>query len=499
MKKLNQQSVAKEIAAYRKVGQTGFWLTTDEEARAIALAREAFPSVHTYKWTPAAGLFNMSAPEEHLIPVNDRPDMMLWAALEHVTSTRKLVQIPWVLFIIDPEVAWEKRPQAMRVLQEALVHPWVQEHGTFVVISRQECPTPLKPLLVDFELSKPSVQDLAEALQAIDIDDGDARLLAEASVGLTLEQAVTEVRRHFKPRAVSQSVAALWESKVARLKALGMRIEKPNISWESVGGLYELKRWFEERVKTFKPEARSAGVPGPRGILLVGPAGVGKSLFGRAVASKLGIPYIEVDFGALYGPFVGQTEAAARQFFQTIDLHSPAVLYCDEIAHQLSGYESSGVTDPGVVARVVQGLLTWLEDRPDGIVFVGSTNEPWRLPPHFNRAGRIDATWCVHLPGADELEEILEIHIKARKSFIEADIDTKKLAVQMAEMRFSGAEAEQTIVEATQATWPRKADQTALTSTMRQIVPQAEADRERYVRIVEWGRSRARQANRLSG
>ena len=209
-------------------------------------------------------------------------------------------------------------------------------------------------------------------------------------------------------------LAALQEKKIEGLKkSAALEVLERIPAWQ-LGGLDLLKKWLYDRAAVLTPEAREAGIPQPRGILLLGIPGVGKSLCSRVTGDILDLPIFSLDFGALFGKYVGTSEGNIRRALATIEAAAPCVLQIDEIEKALG---SGGDSDGGTSSRVFGKFLTWMNDRPaDKTVFVIATaNNIAKLPPEMLRKGRFDDLIFSDLPNFKEREEILRIHLKKAK------------------------------------------------------------------------------------
>jgi SpoVK/Ycf46/Vps4 family AAA+-type ATPase len=208
-----------------------------------------------------------------------------------------------------------------------------------------------------------------------------------------------------------------------------------------VGGMAGLKRWLNLRKAVFQDDEAMQGLAPPKGILLLGVQGCGKSLVSKAVAGVFGVPLLRLDFGALYNKFFGESEKNLRQALKTAEVMSPCVLWIDEIEKGIS----TGDNDGGTSRRVLGTLLTWMAENRKSVFIVATANDIEALPPELVRKGRFDEIFFVDLPGYETRKEIFSIHLDKRKKTIEA-FDLVRLA-ELTE-GFSGAEIEQAIVSA---------------------------------------------------
>jgi hypothetical protein len=263
--------------------------------------------------------------------------------------------------------------------------------------------------------------------------------------GMCAEDARRLVRRALEPDGAltREDVPALVRMKhEATVTAGVLTLDLDSTSFADVGGLKGLRRWLELRRKPFLEEQR--GLDRPKGVLLLGVQGSGKSLAAKAVAGVWGVPLLRLDFGALYNKFFGETERNLRESLAAAESMAPCVLWIDEIEKGIAG-DAGGGTDGGVSRRVLGTLLTWLAERKSAVFIVATANDIEKLPPELVRKGRLDEIFFVDLPDAATREEIFSIHLRKRK-LDPGSFDLGTLARQVD--GFSGAEIEQAIVAA---------------------------------------------------
>lgn len=220
----------------------------------------------------------------------------------------------------------------------------------------------------------------------------------------------------------------------------------PEASIDDVGGLDNLKEWLRRRKNAFTPEAEKFGLEPPRGVLLLGLPGTGKSLAAKAVADSWQLPLLRLDMGKIYGGIVGQSEANIRSALKTAEALAPSILWVDEIEKGLSGADSSGATDGGTTARVLGSFLTWMQEKKSPVFVVATANNVQLLPPELLRKGRVDEIFFVDLPVLKDRCEILAIHLRRRRQDIFSESDMIKLAEKC--HGFTGAEIEEAVREA---------------------------------------------------
>ncbi|HUB06565.1 MAG TPA: AAA family ATPase [Myxococcales bacterium] len=257
-----------------------------------------------------------------------------------------------------------------------------------------------------------------------------------------------------------------------------------------VGGLDVLKGWLRDRQKSLTPEARAFGLPPPKGLLLIGVQGCGKSLCAKAVAAQWRLPLARLDLAGLFAGEVAP-EAALRQSIAAAEAMAPSVLWVDEIEKGFAGVDSG--RDTGL-ARLFGWFITWLAERTSAVFVVATGNEVANLPPELLRKGRFDETFFVDLPDPRSREAILAIHLKRRKR------DPAKLplaAIAGKTEHFSGSELEQVVVSGLHAAFSQGRDLLAedLERAALEIVPLYRTYEERIKALRDWAKDRARSAS----
>lgn len=318
--------------------------------------------------------------------------------------------------------------------------------------------TPIAGLPVDLrkevptvELELPGIEDLRvvleDAAKALGVRASDDEPLLDAARGLT----VMEARLAFGQAAAA--LGRLDHSAVPLVAREKERIIKQSEVLEyyptdarmtDVGGLDQLKEWLDRRGRAFGAGARDFGLDAPKGVLLLGVQGCGKSLLAKAVAATWQFPLLRFDLGKVFGGIVGQSEGNIRTALQVAQALAPCVLWIDEIEKGLAGMGSSDQTDGGTTARVVGTLLTWMQEKTDPVFVVATANRIDMLPPELLRKGRFDEIFFVDLPSRAVREQILSIHLKKKrrdpKDFAIADLAARSAG-------FSGAELEEAVRE----------------------------------------------------
>ena len=270
-------------------------------------------------------------------------------------------------------------------------------------------------------------------------------------------------------------------------QVLALEPSVPDI--EQLGGLESLKRWLKVRREVFMNPQPDSPLPAPKGVLLLGVQGAGKSLAAKCVAGAWQLPLFRMDFGTLYQKYHGETEKNIREALACANAMAPCVLWMDEIEKGIAG-DSGGDSDGGVSRRVLGTLLTWMNDRASRVFLVATANDIAQLPPELLRKGRFDEIFFIDLPRAEARQAILSIHLK-RKKQDPAAFDLPHLAAACD--GFSGAEIEQAIVAALYEVMAEKKplDAAAIENEMKRTKPLSVVMAEKVASLRAWARGRA--------
>jgi SpoVK/Ycf46/Vps4 family AAA+-type ATPase len=320
-------------------------------------------------------------------------------------------------------------------------------------------PLELTNEVVFFELSLPSTDELKELVFqvvrdiskrrkiTVNMDSATGRNLVQNLKGLTLNEAERVLTRAivYDGQLSADDLPRILDVKKQKISQSGLIEFFPRQeTFEGVGGLKNLKQWLGMRKGAFSEEAKRFGIDPPRGVLLLGIQGCGKSLMAKAVAQEWELPLLRLDTGSLYSKFIGETETNVRDAIRLAESMAPVVLWIDEIEKAFTPPSGSDA-DGGVSARLLGTFLSWMQEKKAPVFVVATANNIHMLPPEMLRKGRFDEIFFMDLPGAEERAEIFRLHLRRRKRD-PSGFDLGALA-QAAE-GFSGAEIEQGIVSA---------------------------------------------------
>jgi SpoVK/Ycf46/Vps4 family AAA+-type ATPase len=330
--------------------------------------------------------------------------------------------------------------------------------------------------------------------QMIEQDPGFMEHVVEAALGLTLVE-VENVYAKSMVRTHTFDLETILEEKKQIIRKSGiLEYYEHREEFSDVGGMDTLKDWLVKRRHAFSSRARDFGLPVPKGILLIGVPGTGKSLTAKAVGALWQMPLLRLDVGKIFAGLVGSSEENIRSVIKTAEAIAPAILWIDELEKGFSGTGSSGQTDGGTTSRVFGSFITWLQEKTSPVFVIATANNVHQLPPELLRKGRFDEIFFCDLPDRDDRAQILEIHIR-RKNRDPAQFDMEKLVD--ATVDYSGAEIEQAVIASLYDAFDSGNDLTSegLLSTLKEIVPLAITMREMIDGMREWSRTRARPAS----
>ncbi len=372
-----------------------------------------------------------------------------------------------------------------------------------------EIPAELEKEITVLNLPLPTRDELGELLERIladvrelkqvdlALDDAGRDRLLQAALGLTLGEAENVFAKIIvkDARLDGDDVDEVFAEKQQIIRKSGLlEYCAPAESFGHIGGMAVLKDWLVKRSAAFTAEARAFGLPAPKGVLLLGVQGCGKSLCAKAVASQWRLPLLRFDMGRMFGSLVGSSEENVRRAIAVAESVAPAILWVDEIDKAFAGAQGSGASDGGTTARVFGTFLTWLSEKTAPVFVVATANDISQLPPELMRKGRLDEIFFVDLPAEAERAEIFRVHLAKRGRDPEA-FDLATLAAAATE--FSGAEIEEAINSALYEAFSGAGELTTdhILGAIRETVPLARTMDEQISRLRAWAGGRARNAS----
>lgn len=491
-------------------------IVTDDEVEATASVVEAAMALQwpVSAWTATTGIYDGALGNMPPIPKTENAGGALAMLREVVLGRgehaghgpRLIMLLDMAQHLVDEKIIL----RAWRELYHAACMNNPNAAGTTIVMidHHDNLPPIVKTLSVPIEVPLPgpeqiesivrtTLRGVARELQntggtlKADISKSQARPLLANLTGLTSSQ-VRRVVREVTLKDKEFSVAdlpAIMSAKRRFLESGGVLepVESPT-TLQAIGGMKHLKRWLAQREITFGEEAKSLGLLPPRGVLLLGVQGAGKSLCAKAIATAWGRPLMRLDAGALYDRYVGESEKRLRTALHQAEMMAPVVLWIDEIEKAFAGAASTS-TDGGLSRRMFGTLLTWMQEHRSPVFLAATANDIEALPPELLRKGRFDEIFFVDLPSREARRAILTIHLRARKQAPETfDLDT----LTNISNGYSGAEIEQAIVSSLSVSLSQRKilDTACLQEVFTASPPLSVTMREKMEHLREWAKGR---------
>lgn len=423
-------------------------------------------------------------------------------ALDHVVRAEGRA-----LFVLRDFHPFLKEPAVVRRLRDVAHELRKTKKSVLMLSPVTKIPPELEKSIaavVDWEL--PNRQEIEESArrilpsappatqQMIESDPTFMERVVEGALGLTLVEAENVFAKSMV-RTHTFDLETILEEKKQIIRKSGMlEYYEHREEFSDVGGMEILKDWLVKRRNAFSSRARDFGLPLPKGILLIGVPGTGKSLTAKAVGALWQMPLLRLDVGKIFAGLVGSSEENMRNVIKTAEAIAPAILWIDELEKGFSGTGSSGQTDGGTTSRVFGSFITWLQEKTTPVFVIATANNVTQLPPELLRKGRFDEIFFCDLPDREDRRSIMEIHLR-KKGRDPSKFDLDKLID--ATVDYSGAELEQAVIAALYDAFDSGNDLSSdgLVHTLRDIVPLAVTMREQIEAMREWARTRARPAS----
>jgi len=400
-----------------------------------------------FRWTITDGLQRLDISLEPQT-INSEPSDVL----KHIRAVSK----PGLYALLDFHPFLDD-PVHTRLLKDICIRYKDVERQIVLISHKVTIPTELDGFCARFDIALPNEQERARIVQKtleeyahdhpgskVQVDPKAFKLLISNLAGLPYADTARLARNAiYVDGAITRSdLPHVMQAKYELLNRGGaLQFEYDTATFGDVGGLSRLKAWLAQRRPAFRGDESAAHLDPPKGILLLGIQGCGKSLAAKATAAIFGVPLLRLDFGAIYDKYHGETERKLRESLKTADVMSPCVLWIDEIEKGIAG--RGGET--GTSQRVLGTFLTWMAEKKSHVFIVATANDISTLPPELVRKGRFDEIFFVDLPTPEIRASILAIHLSSRDQPL-GNFDITGLAAAME--GFSGAEIEQAVVAA---------------------------------------------------
>ncbi|MEQ8975234.1 MAG: AAA family ATPase [Coleofasciculus sp. C1-SOL-03] len=395
-------------------------------------------------------------------------------------------------------------PATTRWLRDAIASFKAAQKTIILMSPLQQVPIELEKEVVVIDYPLPDLTELNQVLsQQLDKTKGrrttteTREKLLKAALGLTRDEAEKVYRKaQVKAGRLTEAevdIVLSEKKQLIRRNGILEYIEEDE-TIDSVGGLEELKRWLKQRSGAFTERAREYGLPQPKGMLILGVPGCGKSLIAKTTSRLWGLPLLRLDMGRVYdGSMVGRSEANLRNALKTAESISPAILFIDELDKSFAGSSGSADSDGGTSSRIFGSFLTWMQEKTSPVFVMATANRVERLPGEFLRKGRFDEIFFVDLPNKEERQQIFNIHLSKRRRDINR-FDIEQLATICD--GFSGAEIEQALIAAMYEAFAqdREFTQLDIIAAIKATLPLSRTMTEQVTALRDWARQRARPA-----
>lgn len=466
-----------------------------EERRVEDAARQiGKPGKAVYTWSATQGV----QPQ----PRSGGPALTVLAALEFVDKCDDDA-----LFIFKDLHAAISDPTITRRLRD-LAGSLKHTRKTLIILSPVlRLPPELEKDITVVDYGLPTYDDLGALLDLVigkmqrdgadvkvDLTPDQREQIIKAAQGLTLAEAENVLARSLvEKRAFDLDVILSEKEQIVRKSGL-LEYYPATEKFANVGGLDALKTWLRSRKAGFTEKARAYGLPDPRGVLLLGVQGCGKSLSAKAIASLWNLPLLRLDVGKIFSGIVGSSEQNVRKAIQVAESVAPVILWMDEMEKGFAGVKSSPFSDAGTTSRVFGTFVTWLQEKTAPVFVVATANDISQLPPELLRKGRFDEIFFIDLPTTAERKEIFGIHLAKRNRDPEK-FNTDALAAACE--GFSGAEIEQAVLSALYSAFGenREVADKYLLKAIRESVPLSTTMAEEIAYVRAWAEKRARAAS----
>ena len=409
------------------------------------------------------------------------------------------------IFLLKDFARYCENDKICRRVRELAENFRTARRSIVITAASLQIPPELEGDAVPFQLGLPELEELFSGVRqtladlnrenriVISLDAMAMQQAAQALAGLTKEEALRTLRRCVLSRGKADPavVESLLEAKRNILRGEGLlETVRRDSSFSDVAGLTRMKDWLAKRKSALTAEGVKFGLVPPKGILITGVQGCGKSLAAKAVSGEWGFELARLDAGALYDKFVGESEKKLRKGLELAQKMAPVVLWIDEIEKAFASGSASGDSDAGLSQRLLATLLTWMQDREPGVFLAATSNNISALPPEMLRKGRFDEIFFVDLPSVSIRQSLFALHLKKRGRD-SASFDLPALA--NASDGFSGAEIEQSIISGLYTAFAVKQQLSTqiLLGELSATQPLSVTRSEDIAAIREWARTRA--------
>ncbi len=456
-----------------------------------------------YLWALTTGITHIDAPQTSIDPGTRNPI----TALEVISQSNEAAIFVLKDFhaLLDPQSGPE-HAVIVRKLRD-VINQLKESRKTLIILSPLiKYPIELEKDITVLDYSLPDMDELAQSLERVvrsareisgmrlDLTKSQREAILNASRGLTCTEAENVFAKSLVMHHQLDVDVVISEKEQLIRRSPALEYFQSVEDFSNVGGMKLLKEWLRKRSRAFSEKARQFGLPEPKGLLLLGVQGAGKSLLAKAVASQWHLPLLRLDLGRVFSELVGSSEHNIRGALRMAESVAPCVLWIDEIEKGLGGVASSHQSDAGTTARIFASILTWMQEKTSPVFVIATANDISKLPPEMLRKGRFDEIFFVDLPQVQERREIFAIHL-AQRGRDPLAFDLNHLAI--ASEGFSGAEIEQVVISGLYDAFEedRNLNTADLSNNIKNTRPLSQTMEKEISQLRRWGHNHARPAS----
>ena len=494
------------------------YITTWEEERALSVIKKLAKSEkliriprEVYIWTQTNGFIldgkkveGTSSPDKAIDFVRDCNKNAVFVMCDfHVYFGVKGRQVDYNVVrrlrdIISELKTSKFRKNVIFIASELLIPESMQKEITIVDM-------PL-PTMEEIKAKLDKMVSQNNQIDTSGLDEEGKEKLCKAALGLTLQEAENAFALSMvnDGKIDGKDLSIILSEKMQVIKKTGiLEFINTDIKVADVGGLENLKNWLNKRNNSWSESAKKYCLPAPKGVLITGVPGCGKSLTAKAMSAAWQLPLLKLDFGKIFSGIIGSSEENMRKAIKTAEAVAPSILWVDEIEKSLSGMGSNSNGDSGTSSRIFGTFLTWMQEKTAPVFVIATANNISGLPAELLRKGRFDEIFFVDLPTHRERKEIFKLHLTKRLK--DKDVASKltvndELLEKLADMTegFVGAEIEQVVITALYEAFfnKRPLEFADLETTIKNVVPLSVTQKEQILALRQWANVRAVAATR---
>ena len=510
------QNIISQLSSFFRARFPYIYITTWEEERAVSLIKRIAKSEklikvprEVYVWTQTNGFMlngqkidGTNSPDKAIDFIKDCSKNAVFLMCDfHVYFGVKGRQVDYNVVRRLRDIIFELKTSKFRknvifIASELLIPESMQKEITILDM-------PL-PTLDEIKAKLDKMVSQNNQIDTSDLDEEGKEKLCKAALGLTLQEAENAFALAMvnDGKIDGRDVTVILSEKMQVIKKTGiLEFINTDIKVADVGGLENLKNWLQKRNNSWSESAKKYCLPAPKGVLITGVPGCGKSLTAKAMSAAWQLPLLKLDFGKIFSGIVGSSEENMRKAIKTAEAVAPSILWVDEIEKSLSGINSNG--DSGTSSRIFGTFLTWMQEKTAPVFVIATANNISGLPAELLRKGRFDEIFFVDLPTMRERKEIFKLHLAKRlkdkevASKLEVNDELYEKLAGMTE-GFVGAEIEQVVITALYEAFfnKRPLEFLDLETTIRNVVPLSVTQKEQILSLRQWANIRAVAATR---